>query len=285
MPRFKIYTKTGDDGTSSLYNGKRLPKDCDYFQALGDVDELNSACGMAGLYCIDAENSLNVFMSEIQSRLLDVGSLLATPIKSSSTEQISRCEMPDTVTTDVEQWIDHLDEKLPPLTNFILPSGGLSSSQLHVCRTICRRAERNVIPLVERGDANEIAGKYLNRLSDFFFVAARFASDFEKKEEIIYQKSRKTNEKETDGKETEPLAMFERSSQENKAGKNGAKKAKSEQFSEKAFLAYVFLVGLVLIFLQSYLNLPPLTVVGILVILMLPIVHILNTSNNKVKKA
>lgn len=134
-----IYTKGGDKGETSLFTGARLSKDADYFEALGDVDELNAHIGLAKEYCVQSDNGLNVFLDEIQSRLFDIGSHVATPSSESSSKGFffafflfdffhTRCfclivlpPFPETYVTTVEKWIDDLDSKLPPLTNFILP--------------------------------------------------------------------------------------------------------------------------------------------------------------------
>ena len=122
--RHKVYTKTGDEGSSSLYNGKRRPKDDTLFSALGDVDELNASIGLAREYCAVGDVGLENQLVEIQSRLLDVGSAIATPASSSSTSQLARVVFPLGMAAKLETWIDEFDKELPPLTNFILPVSG-----------------------------------------------------------------------------------------------------------------------------------------------------------------
>jgi len=181
----KVYTKTGDKGTSSLYNMKRLSKDDDHFHALGDTDELNGQLGMAREFCLQAGHvELEGYISEIQSRLFDVGACVATPRLTSSAAQLERTAFHAESITDLENWMDAMDEKLPPLKHFILPSGGFTSSCLHVARSICRRAERRIVPLVQEGDCDEVVMRYMNRLSDFLFVAARYVAMQEGKEEV-----------------------------------------------------------------------------------------------------
>ena len=196
--RIKVYTKTGDKGSSSLYNGSRATKSSDVFAALGDTDELNAALGMAreflGSYTgsPDAKAALvsvSVQLETVQSRLLDVGSAVATPLSSSTEEQLARTAFADAHVEQLEAWIDAMDEQLPPLRNFILPSGGLAAAQLHVARTVCRRAERSVVDLVGAGDTPPVVGKYLNRLSDYLFTAARFAASKAGREETVYKKA------------------------------------------------------------------------------------------------
>jgi cob(I)alamin adenosyltransferase len=220
--RYRIYTKTGDAGTSSLYNNVRLPKDDGFFEALGDVDELNGCIGLAREHAstiigaaaaaaaADAaragasasplppwsppppfpSTSLVDQLQEIQSRLLDVGSAVATPISTSRPEQVERVAFSPAHTTQLEEWIDEMEECLPPLKNFILPSGGLASSQLHVCRSVCRRAERRACALVREGELAAPVAVYLNRLSDYLFVAARYAAMRTGHTEQIYKMSR-----------------------------------------------------------------------------------------------
>jgi ATP:cob(I)alamin adenosyltransferase len=189
-----IYTKTGDKGTSSLYNGERRPKDDLVFEALGGVDELNSDLGLAREYCLihvkddQVKTKLSDMIEEIQNRLLDVGSSVATPIDSSSEKKTTRVKFNEEHLTTLEKWIDELDHNLPPLRNFILPGGGVCAAQLHVSRTICRTAERRVVPLVRDEHVDPIIQQYLNRLSDFLFVAARTATKGEGKEDVIWKK-------------------------------------------------------------------------------------------------
>jgi cob(I)alamin adenosyltransferase len=184
-----LYTKTGDKGESSLFNGKRKPKDDAIFDALGTVDELNAHVGMSREFCKQVHNGLSDKLEIIQSRLLDIGACVATPIDTTTNEsKLKRVQFDEKHVSTLESWIDELDSQLPPLKNFILPSGGLSASALHITRTVCRRAERCVVPLVREGQTDRVVQIYLNRLSDFFFAAARFAAHFEKREEVLYRK-------------------------------------------------------------------------------------------------
>ena len=188
----KIYTKTGDKGTTSLFTGERRPKSDPIFEALGTTDELSSALGLAREYCLDANNTrILSCLEEIQCILQDIGSHVATPLSSASPKHAKRTEFTAS-TANLENWIDTYSEELPPLRNFILPSGGKSSASLHVARSICRRLERLLIPSLEAGDIDDDVYKYVNRLSDFLFTAARFAANFEGKEEFVYKRKLKT---------------------------------------------------------------------------------------------
>jgi cob(I)alamin adenosyltransferase len=199
---YRIYTKTGDKGTSSLYNGQRRSKGDVFFEALGDVDELNGFIGLCreslrslSLSTSSEVNTLEAQLAEIQSRLLDVGSAIATPISSSTPEQLLRAKFDAAPnTSQLEGWIDEFDTALPPLRNFILPSGGLPSSQLHVARSVCRRAERRAFELVSAGDLDESTAIYLNRLSDYLFMAARMACKLTNGVETVYKKRETTVE-------------------------------------------------------------------------------------------
>lgn len=119
--KYRVYTRTGDKGTSSLYNGQRRPKDDIFFDALGDVDELNAAIGLAREFIVEHRVGIEEQLVEIQSRLLDVGSAIATPLSSSSPEQLARVAFAPTHAEDLERWIDAMDDELPALKNFILP--------------------------------------------------------------------------------------------------------------------------------------------------------------------
>ncbi|PRX09698.1 UNVERIFIED_ORG: ATP:cob(I)alamin adenosyltransferase [Martelella mediterranea] len=171
----KIYTRTGDGGTTGLATGPRRKKSDLRLHAIGDVDETNAALGLVRLE-IDGEGALADGLKRIQNDLFDLGADLATP----ETGDALSYEPLRIVTTQVE-WleseIDRLNAALSPLTSFILPGGSRLASGLHMARTVCRRAERAMVAL----EAEEAVGKpalsYINRLSDYLFVAARHAND------------------------------------------------------------------------------------------------------------
>uniref|UniRef100_A0A1A7W9K5 Corrinoid adenosyltransferase MMAB n=1 Tax=Iconisemion striatum TaxID=60296 RepID=A0A1A7W9K5_9TELE len=184
----KIYTRTGDKGFSSTFTGERRPKEDQIFEALGDTDELSSAIGLAREFCFERGHTFTHQLDKIQCILQDVGSNIATPQSSARESHIKKTKFNAQPITDLETWIDHFTEELPPLTNFILPSGGRSSAALHLARTVCRRAERSVTPIVRSGEADPDVAKYLNRLSDYLFTLARYAAMKEGSEEKIYNR-------------------------------------------------------------------------------------------------
>jgi cob(I)alamin adenosyltransferase len=170
----RIYTRTGDDGTSALATGERRPKSDLRFAAIGTVDELNAHVGVARLHREALGPDLDAMLARIQNDLFDLGADLATPEKVGARERLR------IVTTQVERLereIDGLNEKLRPLTSFVLPGGTPSAAALHLCRTVARRAERLTVDLASRETVNPEAVHYVNRLSDFFFVAARVMND------------------------------------------------------------------------------------------------------------
>lgn len=164
---FKIYTKTGDKGETGLFGGKRLPKYHLRIEAYGTVDELNAHLGLVRDSLGD--EATRDFLKEIQDRLFTIGANLASdPDKAMNT--------PDLLDSDIEaleQQMDQMDAHLPPLKNFILPGGHPSVSYCHIARTVCRRAERQVVALAANEPVEEILLRYLNRLSDYFFVLSR----------------------------------------------------------------------------------------------------------------
>ncbi|XP_073438726.1 corrinoid adenosyltransferase MMAB isoform X1 [Dendrobates tinctorius] len=159
----KIYTKTGDKGFSSTYTGERRPKDNLVFEALGTTDELSSAIGLAKEFCVDANLQCITELEKIQCMLQDIGSNIATPISSARESHKVNTSFNEEPIRELEQWIDKYTVQLPPLTSFILPSGGKASASLHVARAVCRRAERVTFKLLQTGEADPNVGKYLNR--------------------------------------------------------------------------------------------------------------------------
>ena len=168
----KIYTKTGDEGKPSLFRGGRVSKDHDRIEAYGSVDELNSILGIVLTETKNAE--VSEVLIKIQNDLFVVGSDLAT-VKVNTSENDSKIlRSSHEMINYLEKKIDYFDDKLPSLTNFILPGGSKSAAYLHLARTVCRRAERKVVRLMNSVDISNEVMIYLNRLSDFLFVLSRF---------------------------------------------------------------------------------------------------------------
>ncbi|XP_006870567.1 PREDICTED: cob(I)yrinic acid a,c-diamide adenosyltransferase, mitochondrial [Chrysochloris asiatica] len=184
----KIYTKTGDKGFSSTFTGERRSKDDHVFEAVGTTDELSSIIGFAMELIAEKGHTFAEELQKIQCTLQDVSAALATPRSSAREAHLKHTAFTEGPVLELEQWIDKYSSQLPPLTAFILPSGGKSSSVLHLCRTVCRRAERRVVPLVQMGETDANVAKFLNRLSDYLFTVARFAAMKEGNQEKIYKK-------------------------------------------------------------------------------------------------
>lgn len=171
----KIYTKTGDAGETALGNGARVAKFATRVEAYGTSDELNSVLGVTRLH---SEGELDAQLSRIQNDLFDLGADLCTPEKEGEAEaEYPPLRMVAEQVTRLEREIDAMNARLEPLRSFILPGGSVLSAHLHQCRTVCRRAERLVVELATVEAVNADVVKYLNRLSDWFFVAARVAND------------------------------------------------------------------------------------------------------------
>ncbi len=173
----RIYTRTGDDGSSGLSNGERRPKDDPRFEAIGSVDETNAAIGVARLH-ISEYPDLDLMLGAIQNDLFDLGADLATP-ESNEPPAFEPLRILAVQVERLEKEIDYLNRGLAPLTTFVLPGGSAAAAHLHVARTICRRAERDAVALTHKAGekVNPEAVRYLNRLSDFLFVASRWAND------------------------------------------------------------------------------------------------------------
>lgn len=181
---FKIYTKTGDKGETALYGGTRVSKASARVDAYGTIDELNAFIGIAKSH-IDDSDCLKQ-LAEIQYDLFTLGSEAATPIDKVYLAN-GKSRLPVTIKEEdinkLEVWMDKMDESLEPLQFFILPGGGKAATFLHAARTICRRAERGMVFLNETEEVRPELIKYLNRLSDYLFVMARYASMLDNEQE------------------------------------------------------------------------------------------------------
>lgn len=180
-----IYTRTGDKGKTSLFSGKRVWKYDARVETYGTIDELNSIIGIAVAYLVSTKKEtryLKKILLGIQSDLFYIGAYLA--------------DLPDTIedidlvqkTEEFEKDIDYMMRRLPPTFNFVLPGGSRAGAFLHQARTVARRAERNLVRLSKKEKVNERVSKYVNRLSDLLYAAARFANHIEKKKETIWER-------------------------------------------------------------------------------------------------
>ncbi len=169
----KIYTKRGDDGKTELGNGERVKKFSKRVEAYGTVDELNSLIGI--VTSLDIDKDLKNSLLKIQNDLFDIGADLCVP--KDDNNNFSPFRFPSNYVLRLENEIDLMNTSIEPIKSFVLPGGSRISSQLHLCRTTCRRAERYVVELMESEDSNPEVLKYLNRLSDWFFVSARKYND------------------------------------------------------------------------------------------------------------
>lgn len=173
----KIYTRTGDGGTSGLVTGERRPKSDLIFEAIGTVDEVSAVIGMARIHVAETHPELDAMLSRIQNDLFDMGADLATPEAENLGFEALRI-VPAQVER-LEKEIDTLNAELQPLRSFILPGGSPSAAALHLARTVARRAERQMVMLNEQegSEVSAAALQYINRLSDLLFVASRTVND------------------------------------------------------------------------------------------------------------
>jgi cob(I)alamin adenosyltransferase len=187
----RVYTRTGDRGETALVGGKRVPKDSLRIEAYGTIDELNSILGIARVFneeSLDAGEGhrfLDEVLCRLQDELFDLGSELATPAEffregmyRTSEDEIDR----------LEKLIDKCQQDLEPLNSFILPGGGRIGAYLHQCRTVCRRAERDILRLSRQEEINSNVIKYVNRLSDLFFVLSRWIAKQAGEQEYLWQR-------------------------------------------------------------------------------------------------
>lgn len=194
----RVYTRTGDRGETSLVGGKRVPKDSPRIDAYGTIDELNSIIGLARVFneenleAGEAHHFLDEVLCKIQDELFDLGSELATPPESF---QQGMFRISQTEIKNIEKLIDKCQENLQPLESFILPGGGRVGAYLHQCRTVCRRAEREILRLSRQETISEWPLKYVNRLSDLFFVLSRWIGKETGEREYLWQRGLRSKAK------------------------------------------------------------------------------------------
>ncbi|KAA6317828.1 Cob(I)yrinic acid a c-diamide adenosyltransferase [termite gut metagenome] len=182
MKKSIVYTKTGDQGTTGLIGGTRVPKNHIRLEAYGTTDELNSQLGLLVTYL--TEKSDRDFIIKVQNKLFSLGAYLATDQEKAQITDISNITPNDI--TDVEREIDRIDETLPALHAFAIPGGSRGAAICHVCRTVCRRTERCVLTLAESYFVSSDLLIYLNRLSDYLFMLSRKINIIEKRDEIFW---------------------------------------------------------------------------------------------------
>ena len=187
----RVYTRTGDKGETGLVGSKRVPKDSQRIEAYGTIDELNSVVGLARTFndekinVSEAHRFLDVILRQIQDELFDLGSELATP---PDFFQEGMYRVGEREVKKIEQLIDECQKELEPLKSFVLPGGGKIGAYLHQCRTVCRRAEREILRLSRVEELSEWPLKYVNRLSDLFFVLSRWISKQTGEGEYLWQR-------------------------------------------------------------------------------------------------
>ena len=170
----KIYTKTGDTGETGLFGGGRVPKNHPRVEAYGDVDELNAVLGL--VRATEVLPRIDEVIARVQRDLFSIGALLATPNREKMAEHLEKARIDDARIVELERAIDDCERELEPLRTFILPGGTTKAAQLHVARTVCRRAERRIVSLGDEMEIPALVIKYLNRLSDLLFMLARVAN-------------------------------------------------------------------------------------------------------------
>lgn len=178
-----LYTGTGDAGTTSLTDGSRINKDSVRLEAYGTVDEFSSFVGVV-ISHKDCPEIIKEHLTRVQTELFYIGAILATPDKGEEKQELPALEKR---IPDLEHWIDHLDELTPKIRTFVLPGGSEISAHCHVARTVCRRAERRIITLASESYVSPLIITYFNRLSDYLFIATRYANHVLGVEELLWQ--------------------------------------------------------------------------------------------------
>jgi cob(I)alamin adenosyltransferase len=193
----RVYTKRGDAGETSLAGGQRRPKDDLRVEAYGVVDELNAFTGQALETCIEcsaaapALSELSAILRRVQHELFNAGSILATLPDDVHPHQ---ARITSAETTQLEREIDRMNADLPPLRSFVLPGGSRLNAELHICRTVCRRAERIAVTLMRSETMDDEIVRYLNRLSDAFFVWSRWANQRLGAAEVLWEPNRASSQ-------------------------------------------------------------------------------------------
>ncbi len=182
----KIYTKTGDDGTTALGSGERVPKTAARIEAYGTVDETNAAIGMARLMLGPDQRDVAAMLARIQNDLFDLGADLCVPDRGEPLPY-TPLRIKDAQAERLEREIDAMNGEMAPLASFVLPGGSNAGAALHLARTICRRAERHIVRLKLEGEpVSDAACRYINRLSDHLFVASRYVNG-KGKDDLLWQ--------------------------------------------------------------------------------------------------
>lgn len=179
-----IYTKTGDKGTTSLVGGRRVPKTHARLEAYGTVDELNAHLGLLHTYLTGEDD--RKLVQKIQNKLFSVGSYLATDQETTALRAASVVLPADA--EELENAMDRMEDGLPPLSAFVIPGGARGAAVCHICRTVCRRAERRILSLATEFEIDPNVTKYVNRLSDYLFVLSRRINFLENNDEIFWNK-------------------------------------------------------------------------------------------------
>lgn len=185
----KIYTRTGDKGQTSLFSGQRVPKNNSFIETLGTIDECNCAIGIAIAHMPENNqfNDLKKQMEMVQHALFDLGAAIATPRTHSASDKIEKTRFDKEATSMLEEWMDAMDVNLAKLHTFILPGGHPCGAHIHLARSICRRAERQIIPLLEHADVSQDILVYMNRLSDYLFMASRYSNHLLNRPETFWE--------------------------------------------------------------------------------------------------
>lgn len=185
MKKSKVYTRTGDQGTTSLVGGTRISKTDVRLESYGTIDELNSYLGLLQTFLADEADSS--FLLKVQNKLFTIGSYLATDQEKIALNAASIIFLSDIET--IEHRIDEIDEQLPPINHFVIPGGSREAAVCHICRTICRRAERRILTLDTHCEVDKNVIAYMNRLSDYLFLLSRKLNHNNNHNEIFWDKT------------------------------------------------------------------------------------------------